>query len=364
MKYINSFDNYKVNETLGIVESTLFYVDLIKSEVQLEILDFIGTSPEIGEIEETKITIPYSDIRRYITDTSLYLDFPVSEIVIELTMIKKSTENVKSRNIDTKEKKQIPFKVGGYASPFATGRENAATRIKDPIRVSMEHNVSLHMGIDFEYSSIFKKDKHDKTLDIKIESVILHELNHLYEYYQRKIKGNPPIELTTTWTSIGSNRNRRPKVIWEYWQTYFTEYVYAAEPHEVRATIQEAKAFVDKLDFNAFKKTNIWKTAKAMENYDYASFKNDINKIITKHNPEYVDKIIDVLVQDFIREYKRLSAEYKEENFVKASTLEKMSTDEFLEFWQNKIKKAGSTIIRKMIRLFTYKKDEEEEYLD
>ena len=33
MKFVKDFSDYKINEALGIAESTLFYVDIIKQKV-------------------------------------------------------------------------------------------------------------------------------------------------------------------------------------------------------------------------------------------------------------------------------------------------------------------------------------------
>lgn len=364
MKHIKKFDTHRINESLGIAESTLFYVDVIKTNLLEEILDYIGSRPSIDSEEEKEISIPFSKIRRYITNWDIYPDFPISEIAIDLKMVKKLPENVKLKDIDLGRKLQAPFNIGGSASPFARGREKAAARFIDPVKMNMDHSISIHIEIDFEYSANFRMNRHKNKLDIKLESVILHELNHIYESYKRKSKGEKEIEYTTTWASIGENRRKRPKVIFEYWQDNFTDYIYMSEPHEVRAYVQEAKSYVDKLDIYSFQRTSIWKIAKYMQNYDADKFRKNLNKVVFNYNPEYVDKIIDVLVRDFISEYKRLSIEFKEENIIDPELLSKMNTDQFFSFWQRKIRKAGTTIVRKMLRLYSYKKDIEKDIID
>lgn len=364
MKYIREFNNYKVNEALGIAEATLFYVNVIKSKILEEILDYMDTRPTLDSQEEMEVEIPFTKIRRYINDWTLYIDFPVSEIAVNLKMIKKRPNDVKLKDIDLDHLVQVPFKMGGYASPFARGREKAAARFKDPVKLNTDHSISIHMEIEFEYSANFRMDRHEEKLELKLESVILHELNHVYESYKRKSKGEKEIEYTGTWASIGSNRRRRPKIIFDYWQDNFSDYIYMSEPHEVRAYIQEAKAYVDKLDLFAFQRTSIWKMAKVMQEYDTDKFRKSLDKVVSNYNPEYVGKITDILVKDFIAEYKRLSLEFKEENAISPELLAKMNTDQFFSFWQKKIRKAGTTIVKKMLRLYTYKKDREEELLD
>ena len=362
MNYLNRFKDH-INESLGIPESTLFYVDITKSGVFQEIIDFMDSYPLLNKKEEKEISIPYTNIRRFVTNWDLYKDFPVSQIIVNLCMIKKQPEDIQTIDLDTNRKSQNPFKIGGSAFPFAKGNERASTRIKDPIKLNVDHSLSIYIEIDFEYSSNFRKDRHDKKLEIKLESVISHELNHIYEFYKRKIKNEPEVEFATTVATMMDNKMRRPKKIWEFWQNNFTEYIYMAEPHEIRAYIQESKSYIDRRNFETFKKTRIWKTAKRMQNFSYIEFINKFNNIISEHNPEYVDKMIEALVKDFVQEYKKLSAEFKEKNIINPKKLEKMSYIEFLQFWENKIKEAGTILIKKMIRLYSYKKSKEENIL-
>ncbi len=358
MIHINTFENH-INEALGIPESTLFYVDVIKTNILPELIDYIDSSPKLNDKLETEITIAYTNIKRFVTDWILYQDFPVSEIIVDLKIVKIEPSRLVANDLETDEETQVPCKVGGMAMSFARGNERVATRIKNPIKLNVDHSLSIFIEIDVEYSSVFRKDRDSRKLEIKLESVIAHELNHIYEYYRRRLKGEREIELTTTWASIGENRMRRPKVIWDYWQRSFTDYVYQSEPHEVRAFVQESKSYVDRLDFESFQRTRLWRVAKKMQNFDIDKFVENFNKVIHKHNPEYTDKIIEMLVKDFVREYRRLSIEFKENPLIKPERLERMSYEEFLKFWEKRIREAGTILIKKMSRLYSYKKDKE-----
>lgn len=362
MKHIKQYNKYKVNEALGVIESTLYYVEVIKSNLLNEILDFIDSDPEIGKKVNIEVTIPFSSIKRYVTDWKIYPDFPVSEILVDLSMIKKRQEDIKKLDFDTREESPTPIKMGGFASSFARGRERAATRFKEPVKMNVDHSLLVHMGVSFEFSDLFNKRRHDVLLETKLESVILHELNHVYEYYQRKLKNKSNIALATTWASIGPNKMKRPKVIWEYWQNNFTDFIYQSEPHELRAYVQEAKAYVDRMDLASFKRTNVWKTANHMANFNAEKFKKRFNEFIKEYNPEYVDKIIDMLVKDFIKEYTELAEDFKETPRINPDTLYYMSTDDFLDFWGRKIRQAGDVLVRRMLRLYSYKMQKEEEF--
>jgi recombinational DNA repair ATPase RecF len=357
MTQINRFSEQKINEALGIAEATLFYVDLIKSRCIVEIIDYIGEEPDLNETREENIQFRYTDIKNFVTNWEVYQDYPVSEILIELLITKKNPEILKSVNKTTKRQEIVPFRVGGYASPFARGRERLASRLKDAIKINQDHTISIHLGIDFEFSSNLKLKKDEEKIELILESTILHELNHNFEFYKRKISGKKEIEYTGTYTAIGPNRMRRPKILFEYWQNHFTDYIYMSEPHEIRAYIQESKAYIDKIDFETFKKTNTWKVAKIMESFKYNNFLKGFDKLVYKYNPEYVELFTSTLIKDFKREYLRLSKEYREENTIKPEFINKLSDDQFFKFWEKRINKAGEIIVRKLMRLYSYKKD-------
>jgi hypothetical protein len=361
MKFVEDFNSYKLNEALGIAESTLFYVDIIKQKVMEEVIDYINDCITLNQKEVKQITIPYREIRRHVTNWEVYKEFPVSEILVDVEIVKKRKDLIKRMKFLTDVIEETPFKVGGYASPFARGRERAAARIKDPVRMTLDHSLLIHMGIEVEYSDNFDLYIHERKLETQIESVILHELNHTYEYYNRKLGGARNMDLALTYASTGKNVMRRPKVIFDYWQYYFTDFIYMSEPHEVRAYIQESKSFVDKLDFESFQKTTMWKVAKYMQEYSYKKFLTKFDRVVEKYNPEYVDKITDVLIKDFIKEYKKHVDEFKETPLIDPEKLSYMTREEFFEYWQNYIRKAGDKIVRGMYRLYAYKRNKEEE---
>lgn len=361
MKFVKDFSDYKINEALGIAESTLFYVDIIKQKVMEEVMDYINDTTELNQKEIKHVSIPYRQLRRHVTNWEVYEEFPVSEILVDVEIVKKRKDRLKRMKFLVDVKEEIPFRVGGYASPFARGRERAATRIKDPVRMAVDHSLLIHMGIQVDYSDNFDPYIHERKLETQIESVILHELNHTYEYYNRKMGGAKNIDLALTYASTGENVMKRPKEIFEYWQYYFTDFIYMSEPHEIRAYVQESKSFIDKLDFESFKKTNTWRIAKYMQKYSYKEFLKKFDKVVEKHNPEYVGKMTDMLIKDFIKEYQKFVEEFQEIPSLTPDKLSYMTREEFFEYWEKIIREAGDKIVKNMMRLYAYKKNKEEE---
>ena len=279
----------------------------------------------------------------------VYLDFPLSEIILTVELSKR----------EMSEK----YLVGGYASPFARGREKQATRFKPEIKQAVDHSLSIHLGVEVIIGQNFKKinqdfEQFDRThLFKKIESVISHELNHLYEYYKRKMTGAKSIETSMTWASIGDNVYGVPDEIFDFWQSDFTDYIYESEKHEVNAQTQEAKSYVNRMNFEKFRKTNYWKKAKWMQNYSVNDFLIELRKKF-ESNGIPISKMKDMKT-NFVLEYDKLVRESKETPVITSDKLQKMTDEQFYNFFEKKIKESGTKLIRNYCRLFALKSLEE-----
>ena len=363
---IKKFGNYKINEeVLGIAEPTLDCVDISGARIYTEILDILNEESELNKKITTELVINYSDIKRFVEDWDKWSGFPVSEIKIDLIVTKKSLKDVKILKVGKDDEYQtVPFKMGAYASSFAKGRERMATRFKDQIKWCVDHTLSIHFGIDLDYSDLLihskNREKYEKELQKTLDNVLLHEINHLYEYYQRKLKGKKEMETTLTAITTGENIHRRARVPWKYWNNFFLFYIYMAEPHEIRAYTQECKSLVEELSFEEFKKHKIWLEVVNMANFDYKNFLKRFIEIISKVNPDQTDKTISLFVSDFKKDYRKTLGEYKEKGLISPGSLDKMSEQEFFEYWERKIKTGGKNLYRRILRLYSYKSTKEE----
>jgi len=350
--------NYRIiKESLGIADPTLFYCDILCDRTISEILDYINSDPSVINPQEKEIIFNYSTLRRYVTNWDVYSYFPVSEIRLSLSMVKR--DPIPNRaDYKTRTFLMSPFIIGGAASPF--GRSKDSSKFKDPIKLNNDHSLSLPIDIIFEYN-IFLTEMDNSVSEYnvsriykKLNSVVLHELNHMYEFYKRKMYGSKDIKHAITWTTLSENNFKRPKVIWNYWQYFFTDFIYMAEPHEVRAQIQEAKAYIDKNTFEQFKKERTWIIIKTMENFSYKDFLISLEKFIIKYNPIYKTNMIENLVSDFKKDYRRVCLEINEQPFISHEKLDKMTTDEFFQYWENKIRSSGRKLVRGVLRIYAH----------
>lgn len=349
----------KLNEALGVALPTTFYLHKLTYLVIDRLYNFIDELRELGYSEPEEefseninIIVNYNDIRRLIPVGNFreYAKFPVSEFVITLELNKK-------RNSDLED----DITIGGWASPFAKGREKYASRFADPIKQVANHSISVHLGIEINYTSKFRKISQrfpmfeNTTFFKKIEKTISHELNHIYEIYNRKMSGKKEIEVSLTWASIiDENYYGVPKPIYDYWINNFMTYIYESEPHEINASTQEAYSIASRVTLQRFKKTATWKNAIEMRDWSYKEFIIELTKIIFKNrlNPRTT---IESMIYEFLYKYQDLCIELGEEPFYDPWKLYEKTPDEIFMIFQKKINSAGEKLIRNYGRLYTLK---------
>jgi hypothetical protein len=357
MKRLDKFQSF--NEALGVATSTMFYADRLTYICIEEFYKYIDRTRPLGSDVDDKdsvdIRLNYRDIARSLPShkKSEHYNFPLSEILITIDFSKRGENKIGGSS----------YMIGGYASPFAKGRERQATRFKDAVRQNVDHSLSIHMGIEMIYDSNFRKISTDfyqfeKThLFKKVKSVIVHELNHIYEYYNRKIRGSKPISTSLTWASIGENIYDVPKPLFDFWQSDFTDYIYCSEKHEMNAQVQEAKTFVDLYTFERFRRTDLWKSAKFMQRWSFEEFKTDFSKKSLNQGldpEESLNKMKDM----FCDEYIKLVSEWKEEPSLDPEKLKRMSVNSFFNFFQKRFEESGTKLVRNYCRLYALKEIE------
>ena len=358
MKRLNKFQSF--NEALGIARSTMFYVDRLTYICIQEFYKYIDRTrprgPDVDDSDSVDIRLSYREISRLVPTFSKeeYDEFPLSEILLTLDFTKRGENKIGGSG----------YLIGGYASPFARGREKQATRFKDAIRQNVDHSLSIHLGIEMIYDSSFRKisvdfDQFERThLFKKVKSVITHELNHLYEFYNRKLYGSKPIGTSLTWTSIGEeNIYDVPKSIFDFWQSEFTDYIYNSEKHEINAQVQEAKTFVDLYSFERFRRHGLWKFAKDMQRWSYDEFKTNFSKK-TLDNGLEPQETLEKMKNVFCDEYIKLATDWKEEPSLNPQKIKGMSIDSFFKFFQKRFEESGTKLVRNYCRLYALKEIE------
>ena len=350
MNYLIHFD--KFNEALGVADATLPYVDVLSDLITEEVSKFVEDCKEEDSMElELVITLKYDDLKPYLPKKSTYAWFPVSMIELNLKLVKEEEKWQKYK-----------FKIGGYASHFGKKKEEHVSKFKKGVKKNKDHSISLDMGIDVYIGTFDPENEKDyASYEAKLESVILHELNHLYEYYRRTWDPyGRNIQTSITWASIGETPEGLNPKIYEFWGDNFLYYIYQSEPHEVRAQIQEAKAFVDRMDLEDLKNTNLWKNIKKMQNFDEENFLEKFHEKVLEIDATLIEEdILAMVIQAWKDEYDKLYKEQTEENKPKPEFFYKMSDANFMNFWGKKIREAGNKMVRGVLRQYATKEKED-----
>jgi hypothetical protein len=351
MKRIQSF-----NEAFGVATPTTWYLKKLTYMAIEELYNFVDRTRTFGKDYETteniQCNLSYSEIKQLIPtgDAAMrdWKSFPISEINF-------TTELHKVKGIS------VPYSVGGSASPFARGREKYATRIVDPIRENQDHTLSIHFTIQLFYGQFFRKisinhpDFEKTKLFKKIESVISHELNHLYDQYNRRLNKAKRFEVGLTWASIEEeNLYDVPDSIVSYWKDNFTNWVYESEPHEVNAQTQEADSYIRRMTFDRFRRESYFKKAKTMQNWSSEEFINDFKEVIKEEGLD-PDETLEKVRKTFIGRYKEYVRDNNEYPDLDPWKLDRYSPKKFWKIFERKIKESGTTLIKNYCRLFANK---------
>lgn len=358
MEHITDFNNFNLNEALGVGKPSIYYNNILTHRVIKEFYKYVDANRHLGKDKTSKgsidIKLDYDEIKPFIPKKDIeYYKFPVSDITITINFSKEDSKSMSRGGFE------VPFMIGGFASPFSddVNNDNYSRIIPSNKRRDVENVLSLHITLDILYGNKFRKMNtgfihfENTKLFKSIESTISHEFNHLYEIYNRSISNSKPIEVAMTYTSIGDNIYNVPESVFKIWQDGFTDYIYYSESHEVNAQTQEALTFVKRLSFNRFKNHKLWKTAMSMRDWDKDEFMKDITNELNNENLD--TSVIRQMILKFIDIYRLNIDQIGESPSISPDKLSKMSTDEFLTFFGKKIVKSGTTLIKNYCRLYT-----------
>lgn len=338
---IDSAQKKLLKESLGVSTSTVPYVNLVYETLEPIVIDYFNGKNDGGD---KKIKITLKEITKvYRQNLDEFLDFPIEEIVINFKL----------------EKLSQPSNFVSTGAAYHIGKKNqGGSYLKTPSysfpKKILEELVDKTIVGIFDFGIQISEDQDKKTLDNALYDLldtIMHEFNHLYEFYKRLEKDE---ELDFTLSYAGSKNFNVPREIFEVWNQ-FLYYVYYSEPYEINAMVQESYSKRLRMDFETFKKTYYWKTAEEMEEFDANKFYNNLIKKIDDYDPEYKPSILDRLFKWFISDYQ---TSMKKEGFTPKKQIvnSKDLLDLLLKF-QTRIQNSGKKLQRKFVRVYALSPD-------
>jgi hypothetical protein len=347
---LNNYESF-VNEKMGVAYSSIFISKLILVRTMYEVQQFTEIDENEREDIEKSLVINYSDIKQQTPAKNEFEKFPISQVVIDLT-IKPYPENF--TNINTG--KDESWSTSAYASSFGRINSTGFSKYSRQIKQSIDHTISINMGIEIEISNQFDWRTEEKKLKVEVLSCILHELNHLYEHYQRKQGNAYPIELSAAYAAE-TNKYKIKKEFYSYFYEKLAKLVYLSENHEINAAVQEAVAYVIKCDTveQYRRECPVFLNANVLINYNGENFLNGLKNEIRKIRPDQVEDTPQILKDMWVSDYKQLVEDIGEREHHNVDKLERMSVLQFCKYWEKRLNRAGERLKKKLLKLYTLK---------
>lgn len=331
-----------VNEKVGVAIPSTKYTGIISDKVKGMLSEFLLSDDK--SLSEDVI-IDSVDIFSVIQmmDLEAYRKFPV--VGIELLL-----DFNKVNSIDTQ--KGGDWSVGGAANPFGHRNWKSYSRLSEPIIEDSDHGIIIKVDISID---ITKKFKDVELLDDDINSTIWHELNHLYEKYNRFLNIGGRVlnrSLKTALSYSDYNSWKIKKEIFTFWNRNFLYYIYLSEPYEINARVQELAYYVIKYGFDYIKDKDDFDYARKLKEFNSDTFISELMSVISEHYSEQESEyIMNRLKRMFISEYKKTLSENNETPTINLSKIEKMSFEEFINFFQRRFNISGDRFFRRISKL-------------
>lgn len=360
---ISNFKNY-ILERIGVADSTLFYTGPIFNKTWYRFLEFHQDTNDKKLEEDIKISYP--ELKPFITDSKEYTLFPVTEIALHLNFKRLNQVEFVKKYKYIYAKRKAKYIVGGYATNFGPRSWAGFSKTTPPVRRSTEHGILIAVEIVIDVSPEFDISNDRKKLIADVKETIWHELNHLYEYYNRYLNQSGTIFSRSPNISItmaDENKWGIPKDIYDYWLYNFSFYLYASEPQELNAQVQEAAYQVYEHGFEIIEDTNAWKMADRMEKFKSDVFIENIKnfildfgekRIAEKGKLDYAgneDKIIQKIKNMWTARYEKHLKDNMEDPIIPLENIKKMTYVQFIKYFEKRINRSGTYLKRKLGKL-------------
>lgn len=361
---IFNFEDFKLNERLGVSYASLLFSDFLEDFILKEFLQFVSSSETY--LDEFK-TIKWWKLQKWLSGKSteeknefwkLYPEFPIAgyEVILKFHKV---TPKFYQKNYT---EDGPPVVSGGFASGFGHKNWKNYSKIVDPIRKISDVGLIIQFGIDIDFDKVnldIKNPEHLIEIKKQIGSTLYHELNHCYEHYKRTTRstvrgvyGKPFYDrsFNTAITFANENKWKVPKPIWNFWNKMFLNYTYMSEPFELNANVQEMYYHIKQFPNKELKQFTIWREADYMEKFDAEKFYSELVYIINQQPNmgnfifsmiDDPNKIIDKLKDMWSQVYKREVELWKAKPMISYATLEKMSGLDFIKYWGRRFNENG-----------------------
>ena len=351
-----------IKEALGVPRPIGFWVDTFSSIIKDGLLMLLSSDDkEIffdgNEVQEKAVFLGWN------SSNEKFLDFPLAEPQLKLKLVVVPDESISigddyidSASFETSEVdlvdatfddgKTLPLLVGGVIN----------------IRINIPQS---------SYDNGSFVELYDTDIKPYVESVLFHELTHVYEFYKRILSNSAKPDFEQV-ANLSQMLNKMGAVDdWD--ELMFLIYLHLS--FELNARVAEVYGLIrnknikSKEEFVEFlKSSRAWSYAKRLNNFTVESFIKDfdvpqatIDKIREYDGKETsIEEIKDVvlsqLIQNWSVTYQDFLKDFSADETLKIPELSPHITSSpknFLKFWQKRFNKAGEDSLRKISRLYS-----------
>ena len=167
------------------------------------------------------------------------------------------------------------------------------------VKEQLDATLNAKFELEVYITKDFDKSKYNELI-FELRDTILHETNHMLEFYIKNEKGLGYVDVSLG-VAGGKNYNI-PKDIFGVWQEFLI-YVYYSEPQEMRAMAQEMYSVRLREPFDKFKEHRYYVAAKKMQTFNADEMFKKLTDAIEMYNPDSEIIVLTNLWKWFISDY-------------------------------------------------------------
>jgi len=351
-----------IRESLGVPHSIEFWVDSLSSLIKDGLLMLLSSEDKEvfftgKEVQEKATSLGWNSTNKN------FKSFPLAEPKLNVSLnvvpdgyIKKGDDHIQNASFETGDMDIIDATFEG--------------NIILPLLVGGTVNIELTIP-ESSYENGTFVELYDSDIRPYAESVLFHELTHVFEFYNRILSGSasPDFEQVSNLTQMLNKMG----IIDEWDELMFLIYLHLS--FELNARVSEvygllrSKKISTKEEFIEFlKSSRAFSYAKRLNNFSAEGYLKDfevpqetVDRIRDYDKKETsIDEIKDVvlsqLIDNWSQTYKTFLSDFSDDDTLTIPTLTSKVTsspENFLKFWEKRFNKAGKDSIRKISRLYS-----------
>jgi hypothetical protein len=331
-----------LKEDRGISRITGMYSNIVYDAIDPYVDEMINNRKNQKQVIIINPSYIQDDVVGYEDD---FLDYPVQKITVNLSLVNGDVPTSHPQGFDTSGA-MYPFGKKKDGMSYITKRYdvNFSEKILDDLSVVTELVMDLTITLDKKRF----REKEIPKLKLELMSVIIHELNHGYEFwmrYQNKIDSGLKYALSYIELNKKPFTNKVYKKL-----NKFLYLLYWSLPYEQNAKVQELYPYVLKYDVNELTNLTQYKNVQDMVNFNADLFYNELVSLIPDRQ---MNKVLDTTLKEFIKSYKKSHKQMEE--VLDDDVIKKSNIRDIFKHYEKTIKNGGESMRKKILRLYSLK---------